>query len=420
MNFKKLMRNKKLAFTLAEVVVVMAILGIMMAAFAPVVTKRTLTAGGSNKITFDIMKDHTGVYYGTIGDEKVVSIGDNEFDSSIANKPKLFITGKTYTGTTYEHFTPQILFGSTDGTSKYYNSYLAVTPDIDLSAAQIWPRKYGNIILGGPYNTEMRYDNTYYNNTIIGLGTTYNASQHNLTAVGANACFSNNGDNVVCIGAKAGSNPNTMPGAPAINTNDNLIYIGSSEEEYLLEDIYFGKKDLETILDARYSVASIPSDIRLKNIGKEFTGGIDELNQLTFYNYTYKRDADKTPRVGVMAQDLQKVFPDAVSENKDGYLYIRKDDMFYAALNAIKDLFQKMTDNSEKIKALEEQNAMLETQVKELQELYIDLSKRVDKLDKKTTKKKLTITPEKPVEEEVTEVTEVVTKEEIQPDSTKE
>ena len=395
MNFKKLMRNKRLAFTLAEVVVVMAILGIMMAAFAPVVTKRTLSAGGNNKITFDVMKDHTGVYYGTIGDEKVVSIGDNEIDSSITNKPKLFITGKTYTGTTDESFTPQILFGSTDGTSKYYNSYLAVTPDIDLSAAQIWPRKYGNIILGGPYNEEMRQAETYYNNTIIGLGTKYTVDQHNLTAIGTNACFSNNGDNVVCIGAKAGSNPNTMPGAPAINTNDNLIYIGSSEEEYLLENIYFGKKDLETILDARYSVASIPSDIRLKNIGKEFTGGIDELNQLTFYNFTYKRDADKTPRVGVMAQDLQKVFPDAVSQNDDGYLYIRKDDMFYAALNAIKELFKNMTDNSEKIKALEERNAVLEKQVKELQELYIDLAKKVDK---KAAKKKLTITPEKPVE----------------------
>ena len=218
MNFKKLMRNKKTAFTLAEVVVVMAILGIMMAAFAPVVTKRTLSAGGNNKITFDVMKDHTGVYYGTIGDEKVVSIGDNEIDSSITNKPKLFITGKTYTGTTDESFTPQILFGSTDGTSKYYNSYLAITPDIDLSAAQIWPRKYGNIILGGPYNEEMRQAETYYNNTIIGLGTKYTVDQHNLTAIGTNACFSNNGDNVVCIGAKAGSNPNTMPGAPAINT----------------------------------------------------------------------------------------------------------------------------------------------------------------------------------------------------------
>ena len=98
-----------------------------------------------------------------------------------------------------------------------------------------------------------------------------------------------------------------------------------------------------------------------------------------------------------MAQDLQKVFPDAVSQNDDGYLYIRKDDMFYAALNAIKDLFKKMTDNSEKIKALEERNAVLETQVKELQELYIDLAKKVDK---KAAKKKLTITPEKPAEVE--------------------
>lgn len=401
MNFKKLIRNKKLAFTLAEVVVVMAILGIMMAAFAPVVTKRTLTAGGNNKITFDIMKDHTGVYYGTVGDEKTVVIGDTEIDNSIETKPKLFITGKTYSDATSTLFTPQILFGSTDGTTKFYNGYLAVTPDIDLTAPQIWSRKYGNIILGGPYNEAMPYSNTYYNNTIIGLGTAYKTSQQNLTAIGANACFTNLGNNVVCIGAKAGSNPNTMPGVPALNSNDNLIYIGNSEVEYTLDKIYFGKNKLEKLVSDLHNNLGTQSDIRLKNVGKEFKGGIDELNQLTFYNYTYKRDAEKTPRVGVMAQDLQKVFPNAVAENKDGYLYIRKDDMFYAALNAIKDLFQKMTDNSEKIKALEERNAVLEKQVKELQDLYIDLA---NKVDKKSAKKKLTITPETVDTEEVTTI----------------
>ncbi len=145
------------------------------------------------------------------------------------------------------------------------------------------------------------------------------------------------------------------------------------------------------------------SDIRLKNVGKEFTGSINEINQLKFYNFTYKRDADKKSRVGVMAQDLQQVFPDAVSENEEGYLYIRKDEMFFASLNAIKDLFNHLTGNTEKIKALEERNAMLETQVKELQNLYIDLAKQVDK---KQTKKKLTITPEKPAVQEVTPIDE--------------
>lgn len=409
MNFKKLMRNKRLAFTLAEVVVVMAILGIMMAAFAPVVTKRTLSAGGNNKITFDVMSDHAGVYFGTTGDQKSVVIGDNEIDNTLANDPKLLIMGSKYNNGTEDLITPQISFGTYDGTTQNYPAALFVTPDIDLTPAQVWDKKFGDIILSSNLDTGSTYDTAYpynvnkYNNTIIGANaiSLVDRNVSNVTAIGKNACFSNTGSNVICLGADSGYRIGITEGGPGtVNWGEsNLIFIGNAGIDYDLDKIYFGSKKLMTKLDARYALAAggVPSDIRLKNVGKEFTGGIDELNQLTFYNFTYKRDADKTPRVGVMAQDLQKVFPDAVSQNDDGYLYIRKDDMFYAALNAIKDLFKKMTDNSEKIKALEERNAVLETQVKELQELYIDLAKKVDK---KAAKKKLTITPEKPAEVE--------------------
>ena len=62
------------------------------------------------------------------------------------------------------------------------------------------------------------------------------------------------------------------------------------------------------------------------------------MNKLVTYNFTFKEDKKKTPLVGVMAQDLQKVFPDAVTKNKNGYLMIRKEDMFYAMVNSIKQL----------------------------------------------------------------------------------
>ena len=55
------------------------------------------------------------------------------------------------------------------------------------------------------------------------------------------------------------------------------------------------------------------SDRRLKNVGEVFTGGLNKIKQLKVYNYTFKEDENKTPRVGVIAQDLQKVFPDAVT-----------------------------------------------------------------------------------------------------------
>ena len=50
---------------------------------------------------------------------------------------------------------------------------------------------------------------------------------------------------------------------------------------------------------------------------------IQELKKLDFYHYTFKKDEAKTPMVGVMVQDLQKVFPDAVTKGDDGYLRIR-------------------------------------------------------------------------------------------------
>ena len=70
------------------------------------------------------------------------------------------------------------------------------------------------------------------------------------------------------------------------------------------------------------------------------------------FNYTFKKDEKKTPHVGVIAQDLQKVFPDAVKKGVDGFLRIRFEDMFFAMINAIKELDARIT-------ALENENQEL-------------------------------------------------------------
>ena len=86
------------------------------------------------------------------------------------------------------------------------------------------------------------------------------------------------------------------------------------------------------------------SDKRLKNINSLYTAGVEELKKLKIYNYTLKKDKNRTPGVGVLAQDLQKVFPNAVTEGDDGFLRIRWDDMFYAIINAVKELDDKIAD----------------------------------------------------------------------------
>ena len=121
---------------------------------------------------------------------------------------------------------------------------------------------------------------------------------------------------------------------------------------------------------------NVISDRRLKYVGKESTTGLDKVRQLKVFNFTYKKDTTKTPHVGVIAQDLQKVFPNAVKKGTDGFLTIRMEDMFYAVINAIKELDAKIT-------ALQKENQELKQLVKQVQEDNKRLDQRLQKLEAK-------------------------------------
>ncbi len=128
---------------------------------------------------------------------------------------------------------------------------------------------------------------------------------------------------------------------------------------------------------------SLYSDRRMKNIGKESTAGLNEINKLQVYNYTYKNDKAKQPHVGVMAQDLIKVFPTAVSKDANGYYKIRWDEMFYASINAIKQLDKKIIALIDRTTKVESQIAQLEKENITLKAQVSNLSARVEKLKNK-------------------------------------
>lgn len=125
------------------------------------------------------------------------------------------------------------------------------------------------------------------------------------------------------------------------------------------------------------------SDRRLKNIGKLYSAGLDEINQLKVYNFTYKNDKTKRPQVGVMAQELQKVFPNAVVVGDNGYLKIRWDEMFFASINAIKELDAKIVNLIKRTTDVETQIAQLEKENSNLKMEVANLTTRVEKLKSK-------------------------------------
>lgn len=119
---------------------------------------------------------------------------------------------------------------------------------------------------------------------------------------------------------------------------------------------------------------TIYSDIRLKNVIGDNTAGLKEIMQVQVKNYTMKRDKKKEVIVGVIAQELQKIFPNSVSEGRDGFLRIKRDEIFYACINAIKelngmikDLAAKVTGLDEKIRLLEDRNKLNESKIAALE-----------------------------------------------------
>lgn len=128
---------------------------------------------------------------------------------------------------------------------------------------------------------------------------------------------------------------------------------------------------------------STSSDRRLKNIGTRSLAGLKELNQLKIYDYTFKNDKSKHSQIGVMAQDLQKVFPNSVFEGPDGYLRIRWDEMFFASINAIKELDRKIVSLVNRATKVETQIAKLEQENISLRTQVDALSVRVEKLKNK-------------------------------------
>ena len=126
------------------------------------------------------------------------------------------------------------------------------------------------------------------------------------------------------------------------------------------------------------TTTNINSDRRLKNVGKAFTGGLAELKKLDLFHFRYKKDRSNTPHVGVMAQDLQKVFPDAVVKGEDGFLRIHLEDMFYALVNAVKELDKKFDILAQKQKKIDE----LESKISDLEKQNNEILKRLAKLEK--------------------------------------
>jgi hypothetical protein len=116
------------------------------------------------------------------------------------------------------------------------------------------------------------------------------------------------------------------------------------------------------------------SDLRLKNILGDYAKGLEEISSLQTVRYQYKKDNPRQldsdeEQVGFIAQEVQKIFPEAVTEGPDGYLDFNMHAINVALVNAIKELKaenDRLKSENEKVNnRLEKIEALLNATVKD-------------------------------------------------------
>ncbi len=99
------------------------------------------------------------------------------------------------------------------------------------------------------------------------------------------------------------------------------------------------------------------SDKRLKNVKGNFTSGLNTVMQLQPIRYEYRRDNSlgikmTGEQIGFSAQEVQKVLPQAVVENSEGYLMVNSDPILWTMLNAIKEQQKQIEELKREVKQL--------------------------------------------------------------------
>jgi hypothetical protein len=80
------------------------------------------------------------------------------------------------------------------------------------------------------------------------------------------------------------------------------------------------------------------SDIRLKNINSHIENAVEKLSTLQTINFSYKDDKTNKQNLGLIAQEVEKIFPELIDKNGDGMLGVRYTELVPVLIKAVQEL----------------------------------------------------------------------------------
>lgn len=135
------------------------------------------------------------------------------------------------------------------------------------------------------------------------------------------------------------------------NVNNGKVGIGTASPTVTLDVIGWAKVSanltarsvtVDTLIVNKNSY--MPSDIRLKKNVETLTGVLQKIDNLRGVRYEFidRQKYAAGPQIGVIAQELQREFPELVTKKPDGYLAVNYTQLTAVLIQAIKELQQEV------------------------------------------------------------------------------
>lgn len=176
------------------------------------------------------------------------------------------------------------------------------------------------------------------------------------TTGGYKAQFETNGDGVRVVTDNVGHTMGFVSGGSyAQGSNHSFVKIVGGTGG----NVQIVANNTGVILNRNASSFSSGSDIRLKNITGTFTNAIEDIKTIEPIKFTWKSDENNIPHVGLSAQSVQPVLPEAVDNSAlvDGddteYLSVRYTEVIPLLTAALQEAVAKIETLEARITALE-------------------------------------------------------------------
>jgi hypothetical protein len=179
------------------------------------------------------------------------------------------------------------------------------------------------------------------------------------------------------------------------NFLNGSLGIGKNNPAYKLDV----QGDINAVGTVRANGVALSSDIRWKRDVQPLSDALERLHRLRGVSYYWRRtefpekDFSADKQIGLIAQDVEQVYPEAVSTDKQGYKAVNYPALISPVIEAVRSLYDKLTHTEAKVEAIAAENAKLKADgavkardIATLKEENAALKARLDRIEKMLAK----------------------------------